>query len=278
MKIGLIAGSGDLPGAVINAAQSQGYGVYVAQLGDARDIQYPGAELQYFKMAEIGKVTKAFHKAACTHVCFAGHVDRPDFRSLRPDWKGLWHLPGALKAARQGDDALLTYMVGIFEKQGFKVIAPQSLCQSLLLPVGALGQYDLLDKHHDDVQKAARIAQEIGRMDIGQGAIVCHGLVLAVEAQEGTDAMLKRVAGLPEAIRGTVDNRRGVLAKMIKPGQERRIDLPTIGPATVRYASAAGLSGIVAEADGAFVLNREEVVRLADEAGIFIVGLPAASS
>jgi DUF1009 family protein len=179
-----------------------------------------------------------------------------------------------VKAAKQGDDALMRYLLELFEKEGFDVIAPQEVCQSLLLPEGILGAVKLATSHKDDAKIACEIASKIGALDIGQGAVVCGGVVLAVEAQEGTDAMLNRVADLPIEIRGSASLRKGVLAKMVKPTQETRVDLPTIGPATIENASAAGLAGIVAEGGRAFIIDREQVIALADAAGLFIAGLP----
>jgi len=117
------------------------------------------------------------------------------------------------------------------------------------------------------------VARELGRLDIGQGAVVCDGLVLAVEAQEGTDAMLRRVADLPAAIRGASDAPRGVLAKAPKPIQETRVDLPTIGLGTIQRAARAGLAGVVGEAGRLLVLDRAEVIALADELGLFVFGV-----
>ena len=112
----------------------------------------------------------------------------------------------------------------------------------------------------------------LGDLDIGQGCVVCEGLVLAVEAQEGTDAMLARIATLPEAIRGTPHTRRGVLVKRPKPGQERRIDLPTVGLSTVEHVAAAGLAGLAVEAEGALMLGRDKMQAAAERLGIFIYG------
>jgi UDP-2,3-diacylglucosamine hydrolase len=127
-----------------------------------------------------------------------------------------------------------------------------------------------------DVERALQIARDIGRLDIGQGAVVCDGLVLAVEAQEGTDAMLGRVADLPAAIRGAPDAPRGVLAKTPKPIQEERVDLPTIGLGTLHAVARAGLAGVVGEAGRLLVLDREAVIGLADELGVFILGVDSA--
>jgi len=273
MHIGLIAGGGDLPKHVVKAAQQDGHEVSVIALGGFADpADYPGAKV--LGLAEFGKMTKALKKAKVSHVCFAGIVKRPDFKKLKPDLKAMFHMGGAVKAAKQGDDALMRYLLELFEKEGFDVIAPQDVCQSLLLPEGILGLVSLTEAHKEDAAKACEIASKIGAMDIGQGAVVCGGVVLAVEAQEGTDAMLARVAELPLEIRGSAAARRGVLAKMVKPTQETRVDLPTIGPATIENAAAAGLAGIVAEGGCAFIIDRDEVITLANAAGLFIAGLP----
>jgi DUF1009 family protein len=129
-------------------------------------------------------------------------------------------------------------------------------------------------EHQADIQRALHVARQIGALDIGQGAVVCDGLVLAVEAQEGTDAMLRRVAHeISPAVRGAPGAYRGVLAKAPKPIQETRVDLPTIGLATIQRAAAAGLAGIVGEAGRLLVLDREQVIELADDLGLFIHGV-----
>jgi len=273
VHIGLIAGGGDLPKHVSLAAKQDGHEISVIALkgfADPKDFDLDKA----IGAAEFGKMTKALKKAKATHVCFAGIVKRPDFKTLKPDLKGMFHMGGAVKAAKQGDDALMRYLLELFEKEGFEVIAPQDVCKSLLLSEGILGAISMTEIHKEDAKKACEIATKIGALDIGQGTVVCGGVVLAVEAQEGTDEMLKRVADLPVEIRGSASERKGVLAKMVKPTQETRVDLPTIGPATIENASAAGLAGIVAEGGRAFIIDRDEVIALADAAGIFIAGLP----
>ena len=274
MKIGLIAGGGSLPQSVISGARQSGHAVFTAVLDGHADPEKFTDNCAIVGIAEFGKITKLFRKAECTHVCFAGIVKRPDFRKLRPDMKALTRLPGAIKAAKGGDDALLSYILEVFENDGFEIVSPQDLCADLLLPAGHLGNVRMTPAHKDDAEKSCKIASAIGSLDIGQGAVVCRGLVLAVEAQEGTDAMLRRVKALPGEIRGREQSREGVLAKMLKPGQESRVDLPTIGPETIRLAAEAGLAGIVAESGCAFIIDRDQVVEAADAAGMFIVGLP----
>ena len=271
MKLGLIAGGGDLPKHVAYAAGETLAKVIVLQ-GFADQKDFPGSES--LGLGQIGKVFKTLKSSGCTHVCFAGYVNRPNFKDIKPDLRALFMMPRAMKAATNGDDALIRHILGLFEKEGFQIISPQEICADLLLGEGALGATKLPRAHREDALLACHIAQAIGQMDIGQGAVVARGVTLAVEAQEGTDAMLERVSALPQALRGTQNERVGVLAKMLKPGQDQRVDLPVIGPKTVENAAVAGLAGIVAEAGCAFILEEEAVVEAANRHGLFVLGLP----
>ena len=274
-KIGLIAGGGKLPQYVRVAAQEAGtLGAVIALDPFANPTEFP--ESEPLRLGQFGKMIRRLKKANCTHVCFAGIVKRPDFKRLKPDLKAMRHLPGTIRAAGQGDDALMRHILGLFEQEGFEVISPQDVCADLMLTEGLLGRISMTEAHRQDALKACEIASAIGALDIGQGAVVARGVTLAVEAQEGTDAMLTRLLNLPPELRGTRDERVGVLAKLIKPNQDIRVDLPTLGPETVQRALEAGLAGIVAEAGGAFIIDREETLRLADEGGLFIAGLPKA--
>jgi hypothetical protein len=182
-------------------------------------------------------------------------------------------LPGAVAAARQGDDALLRFVVGEFEREGFTVVGAHEAVGDLTLAAGALGRVAAGEEHRRDIERALEVARAIGRLDVGQGAVVCDGLVLAVEAQEGTDAMLERTAALPPQIRGSSESRRGVLAKATKPIQEERIDLPTIGVVTIEGAARAGLAGVVGEAGRLLVVDRAAVTAAADRLGLFVHGV-----
>lgn len=272
--LGIIAGLGALPVRVAEAATARGQGVYVLRLKGFEEPElerYPG---ELGGIAEIGKAIKAFRQAGCEQICFAGVVKRPDFKALKPDMKGMSLLPKAISAARKGDDALLTFMIKVFEDEGFEIVGANEAAGQLEAPEGLLAGPEPSDTQIEDLKKAAHVALEIGRLDIGQGAIVANGLVLCVEAQEGTDEMLKRCAALPLTIRGSEANRLGVLAKRPKPQQERRVDLPTIGKTTVDGAAAAGLSGIGYEAGGALIVDVETVKTHAEALGLFLYGFP----
>lgn len=271
-KVGLIAGGGQLPHDVLKGARQLGLSVFVARLKGFAAADDFGGDTHEFGLAAFGSLVKAFRAEKCSHICFAGTVSRPDFKSLKPDAGALKRLPGAIKAAGKGDDALLRYLVAQFEDEGFQVIAPQALCGFSLMSAGSLGKVKPGKNNLADIDKSLDVAKAIGALDIGQGAVVCNGLVLAVEAAEGTDAMLERVARLDPNIRGTITSRAGVLTKRIKPQQEVRVDLPTIGTNTVEKASKAGLAGIVLIADQAFVLDKEAVEKAADEHGLFVFG------
>ena len=274
-KLGLIAGGGTLPVEIAEHCQRSGRPLFVVRLkgfaGQGLDA-YAGAEVG---LAELGKCFKALKRAGCRSVCLAGNVARPDFSTLMPDLRGLAALPAAIAAARKGDDALLRMLIGEFEKEGFAVEGAHEVMDDLSLEAGLLGRVGPGPESAADIRQALDVARAIGRLDAGQAAIVCRGLVLGLEAAEGTDAMLARVAELPEALRGRPGAPVGVLAKAPKPIQEKRVDLPTIGPATVEGVARAGLAGIVGEAGHLLVLDREAVISLADELGIFILGVEA---
>lgn len=275
MRIGLIAGGGELPIQVMSAAKaSDELGLVIGLDPFSNATQFPEAER--LRLGQFGKMVRHLKKADCTHVCFAGVVKRPNFKRMKPDLKAMRHLPKVIQAAGRGDDELMRQILSLFEDEGFGIVSPQDVCADLMLTEGVIGAMPLTDEHRSDALKACETAAAIGGLDIGQGAVVARGVVLAVEAQEGTDAMLMRLLNLPQELRGTPDARVGILAKMVKPTQDVRVDLPTLGPETVRNAAEAGLAGIVAEAGGAFIMDREETIRLADEAGLFIAGLPKA--
>lgn len=245
----------------------------VAPFADAPELEaHPGAE---HDLGQMGARISSLREAGCDALVMIGRVPRVDFSTLQWDEGGRAMIPALAAAAPQGDDALLRALLSEHEKQGFRMIGAEEAMAELLAQPGAWGAH-VAAPHMRDLSHAAKIAGAIGGMDIGQGAVVCAGLVLAVEAQEGTDAMLRRVAQLPADIRGAPDARRGVLVKRPKPTQERRIDLPVIGVRTIQGAAAAGLAGVAVEAGGALVARREEVIAAADEAGMFVYGFSRA--
>lgn len=271
-KLGLIAGGGALPVSVAARCEAEGRPVFVVRLAGFADVhlaRYPGLDAG---MAEFGRILSALKKAGCTSVCFAGTVSRPDFRTLKPDLKGAALMPGIIAAATRGDDALLRKILSVFEGEGYAIEGADDILGGETLPVGALGAVRPTGEQLSDLRKALHVAEKSGELDVGQGAVVCHGLVLAVEAQEGTDAMLARVAGLPADLRGSAQERKGALGKAPKPIQDMRVDMPVIGARTVEMAAAAGLAGVGGFAGRLILIDRAGLIEAADRLGLFVWG------
>lgn len=275
-KLGIIAGGGELPVVLAEHCAASGRPYFVARVtpyADAALGAHPGAS---HNLGHMGARMEAMREAGCDAVVLLGQVPRQDPRHLNLDAGGMAMVPALLAAAPQGDDALLRAVLSEHERAGFRVIGADEAMAELLATPGTWGALAPSPAQQKDIARAAKIALAIGAYDVGQGVVVSDGIVLAVEAQEGTDAMLRRVSELPLAVRGTPEARRGVLVKRPKPIQERRIDLPTIGVRTIEGAAKAGLAGIAVEAGGALVVRRAEVIAAADRAGIFVVGFTSA--
>lgn len=271
-KLGIVAGGGDLPVALADHCAATGRAFFVARIEHMADPALDAHPGETHNLGAFGARMAAMKAAGVDTVVMIGQVARPDLRLLRLDERGQAMLPSLLAAAGKGDDALLRTIVEEHQREGFNVVGADDVMGDLLAPVGVWGKYAPSDAHKRDIAKAAEIAHALGAFDIAQGVVVCEGHVLAVEAAEGTDAMLRRCADLPAALRGTTQARRGVLVKRPKPIQERRVDLPTIGVKTIQSAAAAGLAGVAVEADGALAVRREAIIAAADAAGLFVYG------
>lgn len=275
-KLGVIAGGGELPVALaehLARTQRPYFVARIAPMADPALDKHPGVT---HGLGAMGARMDALREAGCDAVVMLGQVPRPDLRTLDLDDVARGMLPALIAAMPQGDDALLRAVLSEHERAGFRVVGAEEVMAELLAPSGAWGAVWPTDAQMADLAHAAKVAAAVGAFDIGQGVVVCDGLVLAVEAQEGTDAMLRRVAELPLTVRGVEKSRRGVLVKRPKPMQERRIDLPTIGVRTIENAAAAGLAGVAVEAGAALAVRRTDIVAAANRAGLFIYGFTRA--
>ncbi|MDZ7627984.1 MAG: UDP-2,3-diacylglucosamine diphosphatase LpxI [Parvularculaceae bacterium] len=270
-KLGVIAGAGALPRLLAEAAGE----VFVVRLAGVTDESYPPEKSAECGIAESGKILRVLKDAGCDAVTLAGVVRRPDFSKLRPDWRGAALLPRVIAAAAKGDGAMLTVLVETLEAEGFLVVGADEVLVALAAPTGPIGALSPSADHWGDIKKAAAIIAALGPFDVGQAAVVASGFTLAIEAAEGTDGVLARCAALPASARGG-DKRNGVLVKRPKPGQERRIDLPTVGVETLKGAYAAGLAGVAVEAGAALVIDIEAVKREADRLQLFVYGFSPA--
>ncbi len=271
--LGIIAGGGDLPKAIAESVRESGREIFVVGFTGSADEWVGAVPHEWASLGEVGKVLKALRNAGCEEVVLAGKLERPKFSEIKLDAKGMLVAPRIVSAARKGDDALLRAVVETFEREGFKAVGAHEAAPGLLATSGAMGRIKASAEDEADIAAALRIVRRLGELDVGQAAVVCEGLPLVVEAAEGTDRMLARVAELPEHIRGTPQKRKGVLVKAPKPIQDRKTDLPVIGMQTVRNAAAVGLAGIAVEAGGALILGKQAVLEEADKLGLFIVGV-----
>jgi len=272
--LGLIAGGGELPRAVAMAARNAGRAVFVVPLtGSVTEDWIKDFPHEFLSPGEPGRIIKALKGAGVAEVLLAGKVDRPKFQDLKLDAKGVLLLPKAIAAAKKGDDALLRFIVGICEDAGLTAISVAQAAPALVAEEGVLGAVVPDAEHRADIERAFKIVHALGALDVGQAAVVCEGLALSVEAAEGTDAMLLRIPGLRESLRGTADKKRGVLAKALKPLQDAKTDMPVVGVQTVRNAAAAFLAGIAVEAGAALILDKQAVAAEADRLGLFVVGV-----
>jgi DUF1009 family protein len=265
--LGIIAGGGPMPLRVATAARAAGRAVFLVGLeGFAQPAALAGWPHAMARIGAAGRILELLRAQGVREVVLIGTVKRPGFFDLRPDAEGARLLARVGRAAFAGDDGLLRAVVTVLGEMGFTVLGAHEVLREALAPLGLLTQAAPDAQAMADIARGVAVARKLGEADVGQGCVVQQGLVLAVEAIEGTDAMLARCAALRR------DGPGGVLVKIAKPGQERRADLPTLGAQTVRGAIAAGLRGVAFEAGGAMLAERAEAVALADAAGVFLLG------
>jgi UDP-2,3-diacylglucosamine hydrolase len=273
--LALICGGGTLPLAVADSAAKRGRELVLFPIsGHAEPAMVARYRHHWLRIGQFGAFTRLARAAGCRDVVWIGALVRPRLWSLRPDLLAIRSLPQIIQAYRGGDNHLLTGVSALFEEQGFHLLGAHEVAPEILVPEGALGKVDASEKDREDIAFGFAYLQASGAFDIGQAAVVAGKRILAVEAAEGTDQMLARVAELRANGRIGVGHGAGVLVKAPKPAQDQRFDLPSIGPRTVTGVAKAGLAGIAVVADKTVIADAEGVVREADHAGLFVVGVP----
>jgi DUF1009 family protein len=270
--LGILAGGGTLPRRVAEAAAAQGRPVFIVAFAgqfDPKTVEgFPHIAL---RIGEAGRIIAEMKKAGVADLVMAGGVRRPSISELGLDWRGV-QLFARIGAGALGDNGLLTAIGRELEREGFRLVGASEILAGSGVAAGVLGRHRPDDQARADIAHGLTVARALGAVDVGQSVVVQQGLVLGVETIEGTDALLLRVGPLRR------DGLGGVLVKIAKPEQDRRIDLPTIGPATVRQAAASGLRGIAIQAGATIVLDRDDAVAAADEAGLFLVAVDPSPS
>jgi len=270
LPLGILAGGGPFPGQVAEAARRQGREVFIIAFeGYAEPSVIGGFPHEFVRVGAAGKILSLLRAHGCRDLVLVGPVKRPSMLDLRPDAEGLRIMSRIGRAAFAGDDGLLAAVVRVLAEEGFRILGAHDVIAEAVGGEGQLGSVAPDAAALADIERGRAVVEALGRVDVGQACIVQQGIVLAVEAIEGTDAMLARAAGLARPGPG------GVLVKLVKPGQERRADLPTIGPRTVENAADAGLRGIAYEAGGTMLTDRAACIAAADRRGVFLLGVRA---
>jgi hypothetical protein len=277
--LALICGGGTLPLAVAEAASKAGRGVVLFALRGAADGTAVGRfPHHWLYVGQIGKFMRLARTAGCRDVVFIGSLVRPSLWQVHPDLKALQIMPKVIAAYRGGDNHLLSGMAKILEQEGFRLLGAHAVAPEILVPEGTLGRAQASPRDRDDIKIGFGYLRAAGPFDVGQAVVVAGKQVLAVEAVEGTDQMLTRIAEMRVNGRLRAASGAGVLVKAAKSTQDHRFDLPSIGPQTVAGVAHAGLAGIAVIAGQTIIAEPAEVVRQADRANVFVAGVAAANT
>jgi DUF1009 family protein len=274
--LALICGGGSLPLAVADIVAARGRKVLLFALRGAADAagveRYPH---HWLYLGQAGKFLRLARAAGCRDIVFIGSLVRPTVWQIRPDFKAFRLLARIMAAFRGGDDHLLSGVARLFDQEGFRVLGAQEVAPEILVPEGALGRVQTSDGDRADIALGLAYLGATGPFDVGQAVAVAGQRVLAVEAAEGTDQMLARIVEMRANGRVRAAAGSGVLVKAPKRGQDKRFDLPSIGPQTVEEVARAGLAGIAVVAGSTIIAEPERLIAAADRAKIFVIGVPA---
>lgn len=271
-RIGILAGGGTLPLEFAQSAAARGELVQIVALDDAADADFGALPVTRVGIGQVGRMLRVFRAAGANDIVIIGPARRPDLWRIRPDTGFFLSLPAILKIlASGGDDGVLRGVVRYFEFKGFRVLGPGDVAPETLAPHGPLSRAIPSAGNDSDIALGFEVIRVLGALDVGQAVIASGGRIDAIEGAEGTDRMLVRTAAV-RALAPSVTHRAGVLVKRPKPGQELRVDMPSIGPGTVTRAAEARLEGIAVHAGNVLVAERAEVIRRADAAGLFVIG------
>lgn len=248
----ILAGAGALPGLLIEADMAY----LVAFRGVQVDlIKAPPIKARF---EQLGLLFDALRKRDVQEICLAGAMSRPALDPVAFDPYTASKMPVLMRAMGQGDDALLRAVIGLIEEEGFTVVAAHDIRPDLVAPAGVLAGKIV---NPEDAARARAVLDALGPLDVGQGAVAAKGQIIGVETLQGTDAMLAYVGA-------TVPGSGGVFVKRPKGGQDLRVDMPAIGPDTIRAVHAAGLSGVEIAAGGVLLLDRDGILAACAETGV----------
>lgn len=270
--LGIIAGGGLLPCVVADAAAARGLALHIVGISGEASHAIERHPHTWVKWGEVGKLFAALDKHGCRDLVIIGTVTRPDLAHVKLDFGAIKNLPFLVSLGMGGDDHVLSSIVRFLEGKGYRVHGADDVAPELLAAEGVLGKHAPSADDRADIALGFEVVQALGALDVGQTAVVAKGYVVAVEAAEGTDAMLERCAELRRTGRSRGRGLTGCLVKAPKPGQEERVDLPTIGPETVRRAADARLAGVAVAAGQVLMVEHAATIEAADRRGLFLLG------
>src|ERR1044072_356823 len=272
--LAIVAGGGSLPIAVAQAVMRGGRGVVLSPVrGWADPAAVERFPHHWVAVGQPGRLARHAHAEGCRDLVLVGTALRPDLTSLRLGWTAVRLLPLIWRAFRGGDDHLLSGVALIFQGLGFRIVGAHEVAPEILIPRGNVGTLGPGQRDVADIARGLALLRAIGPFDVGQAVVVADNQVLAVEAVDGTDNMLERIAELRARGRVATAQGAGVLIKAPKSTQDHRLDMPAIGPKTVEAAARAGLAGIAVVAGSTIIAEAQQVARAADAAELFVCGI-----
>lgn len=272
--LAIIAGAGDYPPLLARLAAARGHAVFVAGLDGAADpAAFATAEIEMFRLGQLGRLLEVLGRREIGDLVMLGSLPRPSFSALRPEASTLKYLPHFARAFKGGDDHLLRGVVDFFEAQGFRVHGPAAIAPELTAPAGPLGRRTATNEQNALIKRGFSLLAALSPFDVGQAAILADHRVIAIEAAEGTDAMIARVAAMVASGRLKLAKGDGVLVKAPKQNQDLRVDMPAIGLRTLEHIAEAGLAGIGLSAGQVLVGDAVALAAQADLRTIFIEGV-----
>jgi len=273
--LAILCGAGAFPLEVAADARRAGRSPFLIGVVGTSDAAIEAYPHLWVRMGEVGKLFAALEERAIGEMVIVGAMIRPEFADLRLDWGAVKRAAELAQLFRRGDDGLLVGLATIFEREGVRIVGAHEVAPRLVAPLGLFGARPVSPDDEADIAFGVRLLEALSSFDAGQGAVVAAGRVLAIEAAEGTDAMLARVAELRANGRIRLKGPGGVLVKAPKRGQDLRLDMPAAGPNTIEGAARARLRGVALAAGRVLVVERERCAREADAAGLFVYGFQA---
>ncbi len=266
-RLGVIAGGGSLPERLLQVCDDKKLDIFVVGFeGQTDPLVIKDRNHIWSRLGAAGQIIKTLKAHNIQDLVLIGSIRRPSLAELRPDLKTAEFF-ARIGMRALGDDGLLAALRKELERDGFHIHGVHEFAHDLLTGEGVMGKVKPGKAHMIDIERGVEVSQTLGKLDVGQSVIVQQGIVIGVEAIEGTDELIERSKHLRRKGEG------GVLVKTCKPQQDRDFDLPTIGPQTVRLAVQAGLSGIAVHAGHSIVIDPAEVVKLANKHKIFVTGI-----